>query len=183
MLGSVTERVLRGSPCPVLVVREAISFCKALIPLDGSPLAESALQPGLALAQVLGCHVTLLRADQGEELGSVEQGLLQMADAGACQELAEQSDDRLNYYLECLARQHRSSELTIDTIVLQGKPAEAILAHAESEAIDLIIMATHGRTGLSRWVYGSVTEKVLRQADRAMLIVRSLVDQGQDRDQ
>lgn len=176
MLGSVTERVLRGAPCPVLVVQQAIPLCKALIALDGSPLAESALEPGLALAQILGCQVTLLRVDQGEDLNSVEQGLLQMADAGACQELAEQSEDRLSYYLECLARQYWSPDLTIDTAVVQAKPAEAILAHAESEGIDLIIMATHGRTGLRRWVYGSVTEKVLRQAGRAMLIVRPPVN-------
>ena len=172
MLGSITERVLRGAPCPVLVVREAIALCKTLINLDGSALAEKALAPGLALARIFGCQVTLLRADQGEDLSAIEQGMLQMAGAGSCQELADQGQDRLQYYLECLARQHRTPDLIIDTAVVQAKPAEAILSFAESEGIDLIVMATHGRGGVRRWVYGSVTEKVLRQAGCAMLIVR-----------
>jgi nucleotide-binding universal stress UspA family protein len=182
MLGSITERVLRGAPCPVLVVREAIPLCKALINLDGSLVAEKALEPGLALARILGCQVTLLRADQGEDLSSVEQGVLQMAGAGSCQDLVEQGEDRLSYYLECLARQHRSPDLTIETVVVQAKPAEAILAYAEAEGIDLIVMATHGRTGLRRWVFGSVAEKVLHQAGCAMLIVRPPVSQDQEPD-
>ena len=182
MLGSITERVLRGASCPVLAVRQAIPLCKALIALDGSPLSQEALAPGLELARALGCQVTLLRADQGEDLSSVEQGLLQMAGAGPCQELTEGAEDRLSYYLECLARQHRSPELPIETVVLQTRPAEAILSYAESEEIDLIIMATHGRTGLRRWVYGSVTEKVLHQAGCAMLIVRPPISEIQRSD-
>ncbi len=172
MLGSITERVLRGAPCPALVVREAIPLCKALISLDGSALAEEALAPGLALAHILGCQVTLLRADSGQELSAVEQGMLQMAGAGSCQDLVDQGEARLYHYLECLARKHRTPDLTIETAVIQAKPAEAILSYAEAEGIDLIIMASHGRGGVRRWVYGSVTEKVLRQANRAMLIVR-----------
>jgi len=182
MLGSITERVLRGAPCPVLVVREAIPLCKALINLDGSALAEKALEPGLELARLLGCQATLLRADQGEDLSSVEQGVLQMAGAGSCQELVDQGEDRLSYYLECLAQQHRSPDLTIETVVVQAKPAEAILAYAEAEGIDLIVMASHGRTGVRRWVFGSVTEKVLRQAGCAMLIVRPPIGEDQSSD-
>jgi nucleotide-binding universal stress UspA family protein len=172
MLGSITERVLRSAPCPVLVVRESMSLCKTLINLDGSALAEKALAPGLALASIFGCQVTLLRADYGEELSSMEQGVLQMAGAGSCQDLVDQGADRLHYYLECLARQHRTPDLAIKTVVVKAKPAEAILSYAEAEGIDLIVMASHGRSGVSRWVYGSVTEKVLRQAGCAMLIVR-----------
>lgn len=172
MLGSVTERVLRSAPCPVLVVRESIPFCKALINLDGSALAEKALAPGLALSRLLGCQVTLLRADTGEELSDLEVGMLQMAGAGSCQDLVDQGVDRLHYYLECLARQHRTADLPIDTAVVKARPAEAILTYAEEQEIDLIVMATHGRSGVRRWVYGSVAEKVLRHAPCAMLIVR-----------
>ena len=182
ILGSITERVLRGASCPVLVVRQAIPLCKALVALDGSSLAEEALAPGLELARLLGCQVALLRADTGEDLSSVEQGLLRMAGAGPCQELVEGAEDRLGHYLECVARQHRSPDLPIETVVLQAQPAEAILSYAESEEVDLIVMATHGRTGLRRWVYGSVTEKVLRQAGCAMLIVRPQIDQDPEVD-
>ena len=182
MLGSITERVLRGAPCPVLVVREAISLCKALINLDGSALAEKALEPGLALARILGCQVTLFRADTGEDLSAVEKSVLQMAGAGSCQDLVDQGVDRLHYYLECLARQQRTPDLAIDTAVVRAKPAEAILSYAEAEGIDLIVMATHGRSGVRRWVYGSVAEKVLRQAGCAMLIVRPPLAKATDSD-
>jgi nucleotide-binding universal stress UspA family protein len=182
MLGSITERVLRGAPCPVLVVREAMPLCKALISLDGSAVAEKALAPGLALARILGCQVTLLRVDTGEELSAVEQGMLQMAGAGSCQDLVGQGEARLHYYLECLAKKYRTPDLAIDTAVVQAKPAEAILSYAEAQGIDLIIMASHGRGGVRRWVYGSVTEKVLRQANRAMLIVRPPAAEASDSD-
>jgi len=182
MLGSITERVLRGAPCPVLVVREAMPLCKALISLDGSAVAEKALAPGLALARILGCRVTLLRVDTGEELSAVEQGMLQMAGAGSCQDLVGQGEARLHYYLECLAKKYRTPDLVIDTAVVQAKPAEAILSYAEAQGIDLIIMASHGRGGVRRWVYGSVTEKVLRQANRAMLIVRPPAAEAPDSD-
>jgi nucleotide-binding universal stress UspA family protein len=158
MLGSITERVLRGAPCPVLVIREAIPLCKALINLDGSAVAEKALEPGMALARILGCKVTLLRSDTGEEMSAMEQGMLQMAGAGSCQDLAEQGEARLHYYLECLARKYRTPDLAIDTVVVQANPAEAILSYAEAQGIDLIVMASHGRSGVRRWVYGSVTE-------------------------
>jgi nucleotide-binding universal stress UspA family protein len=53
-----------------------------------------------------------------------------------------------------------------------GSPADSILEHVETYGIDLIVMATHGRTGLKRWVYGSVTAKVLRSVGCSMLVIR-----------
>ncbi|HEX6384414.1 MAG TPA: universal stress protein, partial [Anaerolineae bacterium] len=60
----------------------------------------------------------------------------------------------------------------IETVVDVGEVARLILDFAETEDIDLIVMATHGHTGLRRWVYGSVTEKVLRGSRCALLVVR-----------
>jgi nucleotide-binding universal stress UspA family protein len=60
----------------------------------------------------------------------------------------------------------------MEMVVSEGPAAEAILRVAENEDVDLIVMATHGRSGLRRWVYGSVTEKVLRSAGRAMFVIR-----------
>ena len=58
-------------------------------------------------------------------------------------------------------------------VVEMGKPAETILDFAQRHNIDRIVMASHGRTGLGRWVYGSVADKVLRAADRTVVLVRA----------
>jgi nucleotide-binding universal stress UspA family protein len=62
--------------------------------------------------------------------------------------------------------------MAIKTTVRVGAPADTILAYVETYGIDLVAMATHGRTGLKRWVYGSVTAKVLRSISCSMLVIR-----------
>lgn len=172
MLGSVTERVLRSAPCPVLVIRHDRPIKQFLICLDGSRLAEQVLKPGLEIARRLAEKITLLRIDHQEKLSSFELGLLEMADSELCKELERHPEKRLHYYLDCLREKFDDYGLPIDTAVVKGEPAQAILEYAESHSVDLIAMATHGYSGLRRWVYGSVTEKVLRKAYSAMLVVR-----------
>ncbi|MGB3717546.1 MAG: universal stress protein [Candidatus Promineifilaceae bacterium] len=172
MLGSVAERVLRGAPCPVLVLRRAENLKKAMITLDGSRLAEQALRPGLEIAQLLGCETTLLRVDQQDKLSSVEMGFLEVASSELCQEIAQDDADRVTYYLDCVAEKLKTQKHPIQTAVVKGKPAECILEFIEGQQIDLVSIATHGYSGLKRWAYGSVTEKILRKADCAMLVIR-----------
>jgi len=173
MLGSVTERVLREAPCPVLVLRRAGQLKKAMITLDGSRLAEQALKSGVEIGHLLDCETTLLRVDQQEQLSSVEMGFLEVASSELCQELAQDDADRVSYYLECVASKFEIEETPLQKAVVKGKPAECILEFIEEQHIDLVSIATHGYSGLKRWTYGSVTEKILRKAECAMLIVRS----------
>jgi nucleotide-binding universal stress UspA family protein len=172
MMGSVTERVLRSARCPVLVIRHATPLKEILITLDGSRLAEQALAPGLELACLLGERVTLLRVDHEDRLGALEMSLLEIAGTGLSKPIAGDVADRIGYYLDCMARKVQPPELALETVVVRGEPAASILDYAERNEIDLIVMATHGHTGLRRWIYGSVTHKVLCKADCAMLIVR-----------
>jgi nucleotide-binding universal stress UspA family protein len=176
MMGSVTERVLRNAPCPVLVIRCAGLPKKAILTLDGSDLSEQALAPGLALARLLGAQSTLLRINQEKKLNDLELGLLDAAEVGLGhqidQQLGQEEEDSAGYYLEEIARQYRSPGMEIQTMVLGGSPAESIMAYVEAGEVELLIMATHGHTGLRRWVYGSVTEKCLHNSACAMLIVR-----------
>jgi nucleotide-binding universal stress UspA family protein len=65
-------------------------------------------------------------------------------------------------------------------LVLEGFVPEAILKAAETEAVDLIVMSTHGRSGLSRWVYGSVAAKVLQAAPCPIFLVRAKNHPGDD---
>ncbi len=170
VLGSVTEKVLRSAPCPVLAVRAARHPQRILIALDGSPLSERAITPGLLLAQSLNAEVTLLRcvphivADN--KLDEHERGLSRrMQD-----DLINEARDYLNGRSDEAARSMPG--VTIKTAIRIGSPADSILDYVETYGIDLIAMATHGRTGLKRWVYGSVTAKVLRSVNCSMLVIR-----------
>jgi nucleotide-binding universal stress UspA family protein len=173
MLGSITDRVLRGAHCPVLVVRCDRPFDQILITLDGSALSEQALQPGLELARAFDSRVTLLRVDPGQALGRIELGLLEIAGQGLSKPVAEQDrSDRITYYLDNIALKPREGGMDIETVLLEGSPAGRILEYLETKPVDLLVMATHGHTGLRRWVYGSVTQKCLNNSACAMLIVR-----------
>jgi nucleotide-binding universal stress UspA family protein len=168
VLGSVTEKVLRSAPCPVLAVRAARHPQKVLITLDGSPLSDRAIEPGLAVAQSLNAAVTLLRVvprvSIDGRLDEHERGLSRrMQD-----DLIEEAKDHLRARSEAAAR----SGVNVKSEVRIGSPAEIILEYVETYGTDLIVMATHGRTGLKRWVYGSVTAKVLRSVNCSMLVIR-----------
>lgn len=174
MYGSVTEKVMRHAPCPLLVLRTNDIPSHFLISLDGSEQAEAILPPAVALAQVFGSDVTLIRVETQEEIPSMEQ----MGDAlevrpGLYNEVKLNYERMVWKYLEkTIQEKFADTELSVSYDIDSGNPADRILATANRDACDLIAMSTHGRTGLSRWRYGSVTEKVLRNANRAMLIVR-----------
>jgi nucleotide-binding universal stress UspA family protein len=170
VLGSVAEKVLRSAPCPVLVIRSPEPVRRVLIPLDGSALSEQALAPGLELAERLGCEVTLLRAIPKLETREIER--LDQAERGlGLRAEAEMREDAEHYLRNLIAiRPHQG--LKIKIAVTHEPAAQSVLEFAESQAMNVIVMSTHGRTGLARWVYGSVTEKVLRGTPASMLIVR-----------
>lgn len=167
VLGSVTEKVLRSAPCPVLAVRVARRPQKILITLDGSELSEGALEPGLSLAQGLGADAILLR--------TVPQLTLPASNADERDLNQQQQHDLIEEaeaYLQARSVSYTRSGVAIKTEVSIGPAAEKILEYIEVFGIDLIVMATHGRTGLKRWVYGSVTAKVLRGVSCSMVVIR-----------
>ncbi|NJN53345.1 MAG: universal stress protein [Anaerolineae bacterium] len=173
VLGSVAEKVMRHASCPVLVIRSQTPIHQVLITLDGSPLAEASLLGGLAVAQALGADVTLLGVENNAEVVDAKQVLeLNRGEPGLGERYRQSLYQGTEEYLANIQRQYRRDDLVVDTAVRYGKPAPTILTYAETHHIDLIVMSTHGRSGLARWRYGSVTEKVLRSANCAMLISR-----------
>lgn len=170
MMGSVTEKVLENATCPVLVIRAATPIRHMLIPLDGSSFSESALAPGLELALRLNAQVTLLRVV--DEVSGLERA--EFAGMGAT-ELA----NKLQNGLVCEAENYLQSlmmpmgDLQIERkVVVSNTAAFRIVDYAQRNHTDLIVMATHGRTGLAKWVYGSVADKVVRGAHCSMLVIR-----------
>jgi nucleotide-binding universal stress UspA family protein len=171
IMGSVTQRVLRHAPCPVLVVRKRQTFGKLMITLDGSELAETALGPGMAMAELFNSAVTLTRVKEPQNQPSREMvSQLEGIESGFGEHLLEDYYGSVDSYL--VKQQLMSSSRPVKTTSLHGDAAAEIAKYTQQENIDLLVMATHGRTGIRRWVYGSVAEKVLQRVDCAVLLIR-----------
>lgn len=170
ILGSVAERVLREADCPVLVVRSAEPIKRMLVTLDGSTISAHVLAPALDVAQALGAAVILLRVVPELSAGDIHD--LDEYEAGLGLRLAQEYQEEARHYLEAHAQPFVRGGLDVQCVVRDGSAASVILKLVEEKAIDVVAMATHGRTGLRRWIYGSVTEKVLHSAACSMLVAR-----------
>jgi nucleotide-binding universal stress UspA family protein len=172
VLGSVTSRVLSNAPCPVLVIHKPTPIAHILITLDGSILAENALAPGLVLARAFSSKVTLLRVipdpDSGFDPFVMPENIALQTDLLRNEASLQHAEN----YLQDLIAIHQTKDIEINGTVTSGLIASTILDFADENEVDLIAMTTHGRTGLGRWIFGSVTEKVLYKTSCAMLIIR-----------
>lgn len=141
-----------------------------LVPLDGSHLAEQVLPHIHALAANEGTtKITLLRAVPPVFTTSVDySGMLATTAADALETLEDEARD----YLTRIAAEFRAEGYNVAIEVSAMPAAEAILDYADSQHADLIAIATHGRSGISRWVFGSVTQKVVQAAPVPVLVVR-----------
>lgn len=141
-----------------------------LVPLDGSPLAEQVLPHVHALAANEGTsRITLLRAVAPVLSTSVDYtGVLASSVADAMETLVQEARD----YLAGVANEFRAEGYRVNIEVSALSPADAILDYAESEHADMIAIATHGRSGVGRWVFGSVTQKVVQAAPVPVLVIR-----------
>jgi len=134
---------------------------KILVPLDGSTLAEAALWRAVELAD--GGTLSLLRAAEARSLVGAD---LVEAQVAAVREAEE--------YLASAARRLAERGMkNVETHVWYGPPAAAIVEAAQVEKVDLIVMSTHGRSGLGRLILGSVAESVLRGTRTPILVVRA----------
>ena len=173
IFGNVTERVLHSATCPVLLTRTADPIRRILVALDGSPLGERALSPALTVARALGAQVVLLRVNDQMPLNPLEVSLVWEWEPGPSDwQAVEELRRTAETYLRDAAARHGLGSNEGQRLVLDGAPADRIQEYARLSAIDLIAMSTHGRTGLRRWLFGSVTSQVMRGTDGAMLIVR-----------
>lgn len=141
-----------------------------LVPLDGSPLAEQVLPHVHALAANEGTtRITLLRAVPPIFTTSVDySGMMAVTSSDALATLEAEA----RAYLERVASEFRAEGYTVRIEVSAMPAAEAILDYTESQHADLIAIATHGRSGISRWVFGSVTQKVVQACPVPVLVVR-----------
>lgn len=147
-----------------------------LVPLDGSELAEVALMDALALARLSLAEVTLLKALLPTE-GVIEIGA---HDAIYVDKIWQINKKQSLEYLESVRDRINNEPIKIHVAVEMGPAAETIINYARKHFVDLIVMATHGHSGLKRWVYGSVADKVLRGSFLSVLLVRSFPGERED---
>ncbi|MEK7353539.1 MAG: universal stress protein [Chloroflexota bacterium] len=180
MLGSVTDHVCRTVPKPVMLIRPPGAkqtkgkehlINHILITLDGSELSKLALPVAEELASKLKVSATLFRManmirlyDDGSESGTFIDYT----------KLNETEKKRVDAEMIILEREIKKKGIDVNHVVTSGfDAAEDIIETAKKAAADLMVMSTHGRSGLSRWAFGSVAEKILRQGEIPLVLVNA----------
>jgi nucleotide-binding universal stress UspA family protein len=185
-LGSMTDRFIRHTSTPVLIIRpekgekpdlsKEITFERVLLPVDGSEEGDAILGPALALGKACNSDFVLLHVSgDSEEFAS---SLLPHAVRINPKEL-EAERKKAEHDIE--ARVERLGAEGVDVtgqVVLDNSPSHAVLHFAAQHDIDLIAMTTHGRGRVGRMVLGSVADKVLRGAHQPVLLCRPLEESG-----
>lgn len=178
-LGSVAGKVVRGTRKPLLLVRgqpgnatiqQERLVKRILVPLDGSPTGESAIPCTEMLAKAMDSEVVLFHVvRQPAPWVGLEGGMPYTMSL-------EEEEGRKAYaiaYLEKVGKPLEGKGINVTYRVGLGFPADEILDYAKANAVDLIAMSSHGRSGIRRWVLGSNTAKVLNSGDTAVLVVRA----------
>jgi len=170
-LGSVTDKVIRAARTPIFLVRATAqpttspqSLRRILVALDGSALAEQALPLAIELAAAAHAELVLLQAVPE---------LLPMHRPSPTIDFPALGHAQALLYLHDVAERWHACEIAILPEVASGEPAQAIVDAAVSEHADLIVMATHGYTGVRRWALGSVADTVLHTSTTPLLLVRA----------
>ncbi len=146
-------------------------YQKIVVPLDGSELAECVLPHVEAVGK--GCEVRdviLIRVIEPLELPTRGGIALSKDDLHQIETEQRTEADR---YLKKIASRLKRKGLFVRTEVLQGKATEAIAEYTKKNNVDLIVLATHGRSGLSRWFWGSEADRILRSVCVPVLMVRA----------
>lgn len=143
-------------------------YKKILIPLDGSELSEHALRH---IAEIVTTpsktEVILLRVVDSAIMtyaGGTEAAIT------VATEIQKRAEADAAAYITRLGRELKGRGISVKAVVTVGIPADVILDYTKQNDVDLIIMSTHGRSGISRWFFGSVAEKVIRHSPIPVLI-------------
>jgi len=173
LLGSVTQKVVRLSDVPVLTVGAAddgattYPYSDVLIPTDGSDQAAAAIDVGVDIAKTYDARLHALSVIDTMAFGADARpaDILDMLDDAAQEAVGAVEADAIG-----------SSVSAVETAVEYGHPYRKIRSYVDANDVDLIVMGTHGRSGLERYLLGSVTEKVVRTSAVPVLTVRSSTD-------
>jgi nucleotide-binding universal stress UspA family protein len=141
-------------------------YKRVVVPLDGSPLAEGMLRFVVDIAGPLDLEIVLLRV-----IRVLRPPMTETVRAAVLDDAEYSATDALEY-LAPLAAALRRRGIRVRIQVRRGEPVEEIVDCAREVEADLIAMTTHGRSGLGRWLFGSVAEAVLREAEIPVFLMR-----------
>lgn len=171
--GSVASKLAREAPAPTIVIGPQVladgaqegAIRRILVPLDGSSLAEAALRPALEMAEALDASLVLAQVvnwtAQTFAFGPADVDIV---------EIDKRLTEGAQAYLERV-KEEQKTQRPIETVVLHGLPASALIDLIAAKEIDLVVMSSHTRSGLTRAVLGSVAERLL-QGKAPVLLIR-----------
>ena len=142
-----------------------------MVPLDGSELAECVLPHLDSIAE--GCDVKRISLVYVVEPLHIRGGLDSRLDAEGKHKLEDSDTERARSYLDKIVKRLKYESSKIKTEVLHGKPADELSDYVNENEVDLVMISTHGRSGISRWNWGSVADKLLRSVCAPVLMVRA----------
>jgi nucleotide-binding universal stress UspA family protein len=176
LLGSVADEVLHGARNPMLLVRDEdeskttgeAKLEEIVVPLDGSPTAELVLPHIRTLAAGMKVDVILLRV-----YSPPTEGYAGSIYTSTMPQIAKERKKEAEAYLETRARELRSDGLDhVSWVTLEGNAAAEIIDFAQRTAFSLVVMSTHGHTGIARQLLGSVASRVIRHSGDPVIVIR-----------
>jgi nucleotide-binding universal stress UspA family protein len=182
IFGSVADRVARTAPVPILILRapdkdadHGVVVSRLVVPLDGSQIAERALPVASALARQFDAPVHVVRAVDAASSLPITPGFLEVAPAVTAEvtdRIWQEAESEARSTVTAAVSRLRAEGVDASGGIVNGSPFFAI-----SEATqpgDLLVLTSHGRGGVQRWLLGSVAEKLVREADAPVLLVPAL---------
>jgi nucleotide-binding universal stress UspA family protein len=173
--GSVADRVAREATVPTMVVRAEtmppgpVGITRLVVPLDGSPLAEQSLPFATAISRRLGTPLFLVRAVSTAELMPPAVGMGEAIPFELYDEAAKEIERKAETYLDGVAQRLRDQGLPVASEVLTGAAASAI--EEATHFGDVVVLCSHERTGVMRWLLGSVAETLTRKDQSPIILV------------
>ena len=178
LMGSVTDRVVRHGRHATLVIRaqegdvtsSSPKLRRVLLPVDGSSISDSAVPHGVEMAKAIGCGITVLRVVSPAAYGEAFADYVPTVQSDAF--VASIQAEAQGYVDSKVAEVKEAGIADVDGKIVEGNPGSVIIDEVGEGGEQLVVMATHGRSGVGRWLMGSVTDRVIRHSSGPVLVIR-----------
>jgi len=170
IMGSVTAKVIGHAPCNVIVVplNAQIKFKNILVATDGSRYSNATASQAIAMAKQSGAHLIAVSVAPSESVAPLDIVQSEMQQELIAEEELKEAEKNVRYVKDLAGK----DGLDITGLILVGNPYEAIIDTAKKKDVDLIVIGSHGRSGLERLFMGSVAERVVILSPCAVLVVK-----------
>jgi nucleotide-binding universal stress UspA family protein len=177
--GSVADKVVHASEAPVLLLRSGAgeltggNIERILIALDGSAYSEAALNYAKSMAKIFDAELHVTRvADTASLYSSLGYETYAPGAGQPMSDVAEQMVNDVKKYISGVAGELKKENYQVQGVVLEGFPGEELIGYEKRAEPQLVVMATRGRSGFDRFIFGSVAERVLKSGKTPVLMVK-----------